>query len=233
MNWLVHKLVRFTVRPQRLARVVGLASSAVRDDFEIEELIALINEPFIIDLAVFEGGGAEEFLRDRVVLLPAEERGVIERWINTDRRLWEVVAVDRGSGITLRDTKTAEELEVTDRTASSEFEIGDQLLAMAAPGFGRNWLVGVSLRVNLRQRPSLVELLDAYYDADLLAEWYGRACSHRSWPTGRTSHWCSPPPGSVPAKTGGRRSSPTSTECTSGRTKRRGRRCSKWSPVNG
>ena len=48
-----------------------------------------------------------------------------------------MVAVDRGSGVTLRDTKTAEVLEVTDRTASNELEVGDQLLAMAAPGFGR------------------------------------------------------------------------------------------------
>jgi hypothetical protein len=145
----------------------------VRDDFEVEELVAMINDPFIIDLAVFEGGGAEEFLRDRGVLLPAEEREVIEQWIDADRRLWEVVAVDRASGFALRDTKTAEVVEVTDHAASNEAEMGDQLLAMVAPGFGRNWLVGMTLRVNLRQRPSLLELLDDYYDADLLAEWYG------------------------------------------------------------
>ena len=173
VQWLVHKLVQFTVRPPRRASVVGLASSAVRDDFEIEDLAAMVNDPFIVDLAVMEGGGAEQFLLHRGVLLPAEEREVIEQWIDTDRRLWEVVAVDRGSGVTLRDTKTAEVAEVTDRTASNELEVGDQLLAMAVPGFGRSWLVGMPLRVNLRLRPSLLELLDDHYDADLLAEWYG------------------------------------------------------------
>ena len=173
VSWLISKLTTFVTRPNRVAELHGLASSAMLPDFEIEDLARMARDEFILELRVFEGGGVSEFLDERSMLVPVDERDVLELWDMARLGLWEVVATDGEANVTVRDTKTSETLEVADRSMAQAFQPGEQILARFLPGWGRTWASGVALRVDLRHRDSLLELLDQDLDADLIAHWYG------------------------------------------------------------
>lgn len=173
VTWLISKLTTFVTRPTREARLFGLASSAMLPDFEIIDLMRMSRDEFIVELAVFEGGGVSEFLDARGTLLPDGERDVLELWETARLRLWEVVGTDGHTTMAVRDTKTGETLEVADRSSAREFQLGEQILARFLPGWGRVWASGVSVRVDLGQRDSMLGLLDHDPDADLIADWYG------------------------------------------------------------
>jgi len=173
VTWLISKLTTFVTRSNRVSGLYGLASSAMLPDFEVEDLARMARDEFIIELRVFEGGGASEFLDERSMLLPDEERDVLELWQMANLGLWEVVATDGEAHLTVRDAKTGDALEVADRSMAQTFQPGEQILARFLPGWGRTWASGVALRVDVRHRDSLLELLDENPDADLIAHWYG------------------------------------------------------------
>ena len=173
VSWLISKLTTFVTRPSRAAGLYGLASSAMLPDFEIEDLARMVRDEFIVELRIFEGGGVSEFLDARHMLLPDDERDVLELWEMTHLRRWEMVSSDGEANVTMRDTKTGETLEVTDRSMARAFEAGEQFLARFLQGWGSTWASGVAIRVDLRHRESLLELLDGPLDADVIAGWYG------------------------------------------------------------
>jgi hypothetical protein len=174
---LAHKLALFTDGARRRPRVVGIASSACDPDDPslVEALTAMTADPFIIDVALFEGGVAKEYLEERAALLPDDECQLLERLVEEPRRLWEVIDVDRGTSLTLRDTRMGERFVVTERTASKDRQVGEYLLARVAALGDEHQLFGVPLAVPLCLRERTIELIDAGPDADGLAEWYGEA----------------------------------------------------------
>jgi hypothetical protein len=173
VQWLISKLTTFVTRPDREHGIYGLASSALLPDFEVGDLARMARDEFILELRVFEGGGVSEYLDSRGVLLPQDERDLLELWEMTRLGFWEVIGSDGESRSTVRDTRTGETLEVTDRSMAGQFEPGDQILARFLPGWGHNWPSGVALRIDLRHRDSLIALLDLEPDADEIARWYG------------------------------------------------------------
>lgn len=73
------------------------------------------------------------------MLLPADERDVLEVWEMARLGLWEVVATDGQATMTVRDAKTGESLELVDRSSAQRFRPGDQVLARFLPGWGKTW----------------------------------------------------------------------------------------------
>jgi hypothetical protein len=167
------KLTTFVTRRDRIATLYGLASSAMLPDFEPEDLSRMVDDEFILELRVFEGGGVSEFLEARGMLVPDDEFDVLELWEMARLRLWEVAATDGDAELTVRDTKTGETLDVSDRSMARTFSPGEQILARFLPGWGRTWPSAIALRIELRHRDSLLEWLDMDLDADLIARWYG------------------------------------------------------------
>ncbi|MEX2658137.1 MAG: SEC-C metal-binding domain-containing protein, partial [Acidimicrobiales bacterium] len=97
---LVYKLAHFAAADHRRRALVGLATSAADPDsptllFDLRELVF---DRVIVDLAVFEGGVAAEYLDQRGPLLPADERNLLEVLLDEPRRLWEAIEVDPGTG---------------------------------------------------------------------------------------------------------------------------------------
>jgi hypothetical protein len=173
VTWLMAKLTVFATRDEHRSRIIGLASSAMWDDFEILDLVRMSQDEFLIDLAVFEGGLLAEYLERRGVLLPDGEAEILASWEDVGVALWEMVASDGVAEVSLRDTKTGEVAKVRDRSTAKQFRPGDQFLARLVPAWGEMWFSGGLVPVVPQHRASLMRILDHYHDADTLASWYG------------------------------------------------------------
>ncbi len=173
VQWMLHKVDRYMHTHYRHDRYIGPALSALPEDFEPEDLRRMAGDTFIVELSVFEGGGIEDFLVERGVLLPASERDLYDLWSQATLALWEVMSVSRGDTVELRDTRTGEHVEVLDRSVASQFPAGEMILARPLPGFGATWLSAAVVPIDLRLRDSLLRLLDDDVDAESLAYWYG------------------------------------------------------------
>jgi hypothetical protein len=193
VRWLLFKLIGYVTRPAQSSRLTGLAASAMWDDFEIEDLARMRQDDFIVELAVFEGGGLSDFLDQRGVLLPEDERGILEAWEESAPvGLWEILDTDGTSRITLRNTATGIVETVTDRIGATQVHSGDQLLMRLLPAGGAMWISTTVVPIAPQHRDSLMQLLDDYYDADNLAGWYGASTHLPASPIARASRSCSP-----------------------------------------
>ena len=110
-GWMQQKVESFVLRPRRRHDLFNLALSAsAPDTMTIESVAALVQDPFIIDVATYDGGGLADYLAERGELLPADEWEVFDQWLSTPRRLWDVLAVERGVGAWMRDVVSGDEV---------------------------------------------------------------------------------------------------------------------------
>jgi hypothetical protein len=75
-------------------------------------------EVLVRDILLFDRGGVARFLDGRGVLLPEAEVALGRSWLDSRRVLYEVQAVHRGTGVTLRDMETDATIELPDRSIS-------------------------------------------------------------------------------------------------------------------
>ena len=171
-----HKLNAFATVHHH-AQIVGIASAACDpDDPDLaDRIVELCDGPVIRDFAIWEGGLAAEYLDRRGSLLPSDERDLLVALLDEPRRLWELVEVNAGVGMTLRDTRTGDQRRVRDVAGSRGRSPGEYLLARVADLPGGAELIGMPLEIPLNLRASALDLVDHDPDADALAEWYGRA----------------------------------------------------------
>jgi hypothetical protein len=180
-GWLYRKVMQFTLRPQRrtlVADLLELAGEAGNQEIDDDDLTAMLT-----DVAAFEGGAIDEFVRERVDLLPPDERQLARGWVDSRLALWEVVEVEFGTSLTVRDTRTGDRLEVAERSASRALRTGGYLLARVVPVGAQHQIIGPPLEIGLRHRESLLRLFDSDSDSDSdpgaedVACWLGEAFS--------------------------------------------------------
>ena len=170
-DWLCHKIMLFSFRPQNRWRLEELLDVAT-DAAGAESPAALF--PVLADLAAFDRDALGEFIAARGELLADDELGLVRAWLDTKPTLWHVVAADPGSSVELFDTQTGESVTVTDHSASQGLQVGDYVFVHIVPP-GSNWLfTGEIVRVPLAHRASLLELLGASAETQDLAAWVGR-----------------------------------------------------------
>lgn len=122
--------------------------------------------PFLIDLDIaaslvlFVDGEIGEFLAERGPLLPDDERNLITQWALTDSSVHEVVGLRRGEGMSLRDLRTGEVVDVREAKGSTQLAQGDLLFAHPVfDGVGYQFVGGVR-PLPLSLRDSMLALLD-------------------------------------------------------------------------
>jgi hypothetical protein len=131
--------------------------------------------PILVDVAAFEGEGIDEFVEERAFLLPQDERVLTRSLLRWRLAMWEVVVTDPGRTVTLRATRTGDQVVAAERTASQCLRQGQYLLArLVATGSQQQILVAV-LGVELGDRESLIALLDSDPGAQETACWIGTA----------------------------------------------------------
>ncbi|QGG94338.1 YecA family protein [Actinomarinicola tropica] len=170
----LQRLGHFALGPDGHPVRVGLALSASdgHDDV-LGAMERFLFDPFLVDVALHEGGLGDAYLAQRGVLLEADEVALIEVMLVEPRRVWEIVEVVVDESLTLRDTGSGDVVVVRERAGTRGREVGELLLARVAEVAGGRMMFGVPVVVPLRERERVLAVLDEWVDADGLASWFG------------------------------------------------------------
>jgi len=102
-------------------------------------LEALENEPLVSDLALFEGGGLEEFVAQRRELLPDADLDLARAWTAISRSVYAIEGVGADANVLLRDLRSGDAIEVSGLPEMDPIRPGRRLCARLLP-------VGAELR---------------------------------------------------------------------------------------
>ena len=135
---------------------------------------AAVRDPVVADVVLFEGGAFAEFVQQRGFLLPDDERLLADQWLLVERSVFEITAVRRGAGFTVRDLRTGEVHDVRERTASRQLKPGQLICARVVPA-GETWQIFGGIEpVALHHRDKLLSLLDTDPEPDELMAFLAR-----------------------------------------------------------
>jgi hypothetical protein len=118
-------------------------------------------DPLIADAVLSEGGRFVEWLAERGALLPSDEALLAGQWALVERSVFEVTAVRLDEGMTLRDVRTGDVIDVQERKGTHDLETGWYILARPLPtGSGAHQFFGGITIVPDSLRDRFIELLD-------------------------------------------------------------------------
>ena len=165
-GWLYQKGVLYVLDTGWNGLVNELGHIRIEHVESEQRAVALIHDGLVMDATLFEGGALEEFVARRGSLLPPDELLLAEQWLLIERSVYEVVATSRGASVSVRDLRTGDLTEVSERTASRELRSGHLVCAHILPtGDGHEFFGGIE-PIGLHQRQELIELLDSEPDPE-------------------------------------------------------------------
>ena len=127
-------------------------------------------QPIVIDVVLHEMGWFAAFLEERGELLPADEALLGSAWTTVDRTVYEVVtATDPGVVMSVRDLRTAERIEVRERTLSRRARPGMLVCARAVPDGESHQFVGGVVAVAPGTEADVLDLCDRGDPFEILA----------------------------------------------------------------
>ena len=160
VRWLWDKMQWWLDRAGHESDVVVAALALRRGSRDTDEVGFLVDFDIASSLVLFADDAITEFLRERSALLPDDERNLAAQWSLSERSLHEVTEVDAGAGVTLRDVRTGDVVEVTERSASTQLAAGDLICAHPVfDGVGYQFVGGL-VAIPLRLQQPLMALLD-------------------------------------------------------------------------
>lgn len=124
-------------------------------------LAKAFDEPFVGDVVLFEGGKFAEFVTSRGPLLPADELMLAQQWLLVERSIHEIKSVSPGERMSLRDIRTGDRHDVTERSGSRELSAGQFICSRVVPVGEEFQIFGGIEPVDPAQRTELIEILDA------------------------------------------------------------------------
>jgi hypothetical protein len=136
-----------------------VAARAVDPD-DPESVQDACRDPLLLDVVLHEGGWFEHFLADRGPLLPDDEAILARSWTLVARTVYEVLDVRPNRGLTLRDLRAGDHLEVRERSFSREARVGTLVCGRAVPDGESHQLVGGLFGVPPGRERALLDLLD-------------------------------------------------------------------------
>ncbi|MGH9188368.1 MAG: SEC-C metal-binding domain-containing protein, partial [Acidimicrobiales bacterium] len=171
------RLALFAAPRNGWSRLLAMAAASPGPDMDEGELEERTHDQFLLDLAVFEGGLADEYLAERGPLLPDDERDLLTRAIAEPRRLWKLLEVDEGTGMRLQLAEgpgsPTETLWLDERSGSRGRCPGEQILARVL-SCENTWIsLGAPIIVAPLHRRRTRVLLRLSPGAIDYAAWYG------------------------------------------------------------
>jgi len=162
VGWLFRKATAYLERRggQVTTDVAAVAEARAGEDPDEEAWARAFEDPLVIDVALCELGWFRRFLAERGPLLPDDEALLAASWALMDRTLYEVEAVRPGVGLTLCDLRSAERLEVRERTFSRSARTGTVICARVVPDGETHQLIGGAFPVAPGTEARVLDLLD-------------------------------------------------------------------------
>jgi len=158
--WLYQKAGMYLQDGPRRTQILDLARIRARHWPSEQALLAALQDPLVADSVMFEGGAFAQFLDERGVLLPDDERLLAAQWLLHERSLFELEEVQPGSGFTARDLRTGGRVAVRERLGSRQLRVGTLVCARLVPAGDTVQCFGGLEVVDLFQRDGLLALLD-------------------------------------------------------------------------
>jgi hypothetical protein len=174
VGWLWRKAAAYLERRGGAAgeKVFDLAWIRAGGQGDTRAFEGALSDPLTVDLVLTEGGWFRRFLSDRGSLLPDDEALLAASWVLVDRSVYEILSVRPGLDLTLRDLRTAEEVEVREHTFSQQAVPGTVICARPVPDGKSRQFVGGLLPVHPGREAELLDLLDEG-EPEMLAEYIG------------------------------------------------------------
>lgn len=133
----------------------------------------LAADPFAGDVALIEGGILEGLVFVCGDLLPDDDRALARRWLAHGRSVYEVLEARPGDGFTLRDLRTGDRIDVTERRGSADVPAGAFLCLRLVEEDGNEVIYGGIEPVDPAHRVELLDILDSG-DPGVLIEFLSR-----------------------------------------------------------
>ncbi|MGI5128460.1 YecA family protein [Pseudonocardia sp. CA-107938] len=152
--------------------VDGLADVLAGGDGDPE---SVLDDPLLADVALVEGGWLARFVEERGPLLPQDEAVLAAAWAATSRKIYEIVGIGYGTGVTVREIGAdGDGVRVADQDVAKAVTAGELVSGrVVADGAGGLRFSGVVTAVPRGREDELREVLDAgdpYAVLDWLAE---------------------------------------------------------------
>lgn len=132
-GWLYDKAASFTQEGPYREQIIELAIIRAQHETKPLAMFNALDDALVIDATLFEEGAFAHFLEVRGVLLPADEQLLAAQWLTVSRSVFEVDTVRRGIGFTVRDVRTGDRIEVSEKTASTALRSGDRFVSRIVP----------------------------------------------------------------------------------------------------
>ena len=159
--WLLAKAGSFVQRRQgeERADVMALTTARALDPDDEDSVEEAFSDPVVTDLALAEMGWFDRFVDERGPLLPADERALADEWRRCGRTVVEVVAARPGSGLTVRDLRSGELVELRERRFSRHAADGSAWMLRIVPDGESHQIVGGVVPVRPGTEAAVLELL--------------------------------------------------------------------------
>ncbi|WP_147453988.1 SEC-C domain-containing protein [Tessaracoccus antarcticus] len=162
--WLYEKAVTDLLAGPFSSLLLDVASARTEDREVQDALGTALDDQLVRDVVLFEGGAFAHFLDRRGSLLPKDELQLAEQWLLVERSVHDVVGVQPGVSMTLRDLRTGDVNEVHAAAVSTGVQPGELYCARVVPAGGTMHIVGGLAPVSPDERDDLVALLDNLAD---------------------------------------------------------------------
>jgi hypothetical protein len=161
VGWLCRKAVAYLQhRGGTFPAMMEFATARATDPEDLRSVMEAFEDPLVFDVALHEAGWFERFLADRGPLLPPDEAMLAQAWTLVDRSVYEVLDISAGHGLSVRDVRTGDRIEVRERSFSRQARVGELLCARVVPDGESHQLIGGLFRVPPGTEGPLLELLD-------------------------------------------------------------------------
>jgi hypothetical protein len=133
-EWLYMKALMILGDYDRFAhKVIEAMHARVGYSASPDLLAEAFGHVLVHDAVLFEGGAFASFLKLRGYLLPNDERRLAEQWLTVKRAVNETISVRRGEGLTFRDLRTGDLVDVRERAGSQQLKVGRFYCARVVP----------------------------------------------------------------------------------------------------
>jgi hypothetical protein len=145
--WLCRKAVSYALRrggdakADLVGNFLALAGSD-RASLDEQSIARVAGDPLAIDAMLHEGGWFARFLDERGSLLPDDEQLLAASWLLVERSVYEVVRIEHGVGIEMRDLRTGDVVMVTEKLLGTRATPGMQFCCRVVPDGAGHQIIG-------------------------------------------------------------------------------------------